>query len=204
MPSKRDPDDWPMMGIPPRWHVQPGRLILCFLLTAFACAGASLPRVLSGPSVRFSASFRAAISAGIVQAAPSADCTDNTAHLCVFRLGACWPWAFQGHPTQEISCAACPWHAGNFHLLSRLPRPMPMACSTQSALGVCITRTGNVQQVAGRPIPNVVLPNMLAATERSLHVTALREPRQIQLHIVSRGGPSRRRPTVIVRSFATI
>jgi hypothetical protein len=28
MPSKRDPDDWPMMGIPPRWHVQPGKLIL--------------------------------------------------------------------------------------------------------------------------------------------------------------------------------
>ena len=51
--------------------------------------------------------------------------------------------------------------AGNFHFLSPLSRPMPMACSTQSALGVCMTRTESVQQVAGRQIPNVGWPNIL-------------------------------------------
>ena len=118
--SWRDPNDWPMMGIPPRWHVQPGRLMvrashdddcvrLCWCECCHACS--------RGPQCVVHCVFsRAAISAGILQAAPSADGAGaaNTAHLCVFRLGACLPWAFQGRSAQETSCAACPWHAGTF------------------------------------------------------------------------------------------
>ena len=46
----------------------------------------------------------------------SSEGADSTIRLRVFRFSACRPWAFQGHPAQEISYAACPV-CRNFHSL---------------------------------------------------------------------------------------